>query len=150
MKHTFNIGSVGDMVVGETVYVNGRGGTRERESVAATRSTDESAQKAEIAESLTHEDLLRVHASAVALSLGDCRLALLGGISPDVGANLPVLAEPSAQLLSDLQRLNTVCLTENLCAMLIWLRNAIALRGAHDEGRVFAHYVEILSLRREH
>jgi hypothetical protein len=86
--------------------------------------------------SITHQQLLELHQTAVASELYRHRDVLLTGLDRGIVAGLPVGLAPSAQLLSDLGLLNEVQLTGRPNPLGTWLANAIALAGSSDAATV--------------
>ena len=84
-----------------------------------------------------HRDVLRIHAAAVQAGLANQRAALLTGLPREITSGLPSAADPSAQLLLDLDSLNVIHLRDGSAPLSIWLENAVALCGARMEADVF-------------
>lgn len=92
---------------------------------------------------LTHEQILELHAAAIAARLGNSRSALLANIHPGFVAGLQVLAAPSEQLLCDLSALNEAgALVDGSVPLVAWLKSAIALAGPRTEAATFQRALE--------
>ena len=95
---------------------------------------------------LPHEQILRLHAAAVSSRLLSSRAALLGGIDPAFVDSLPICANESSQILSDLHGLNAAQRPGNGAAPLnIWLGNALALAGEGPPADVFRGALSAIS-----
>src|SRR5262249_36895858 len=87
---------------------------------------------------LPHKQILSLHAAAVSARLTASRAALLGGIEPAFADGLPICANQSSQLLSDLHGLNAAeSLSDGAVPFMLWLGNALALAGERAEADVF-------------
>lgn len=106
---------------------------------------------------LEQADLLKIHGTAISIGLSGKRALLLGGLPIGYVAQLPSEVDPSSQLLSDLQSMNTSPrIVGNVIPIESWLLNAayhsanypdlrrlfeaqadeVATKGHHDaEGR---------------
>jgi len=102
------------------------------------------ARAASSAPGLPHGELQVIHAAAVSVSLHENRTALLGGIDPSVVSALPVMPDPSSQMLSDLQILNRTTLLDGLCPLAVWLSAAITLRRSNGESVIFRRALSLL------
>ncbi len=93
---------------------------------------------------VSHSQILRVHAAAVAVGLTATRNELLAGIPQSLVAPFPTAANASAQLLGDLDRLNDLGgLPDGSVPLRTWLQNALALSGPRSGAEVFR---EVLAL----
>lgn len=95
---------------------------------------------------LRHEEVLKLHAAALAARLAESRSALLAGIDPGFVARLPREASPSDQLLRDLDMLNAMGegLADGRGPLVTWLANAHALAAAYGAAAVFEAALEHL------
>lgn len=85
-----------------------------------------------------HSQILRLHAAAVAVGLTTSRDQLLAGLPQGLVAAFPSAANASAQILSDLDRLNDLGqLPDGSVPLRTWLENALALHGLHTQAAVF-------------
>jgi hypothetical protein len=83
-------------------------------------------------------EIRKLHAAAISAGLGSSRAALLAGIDSHFVASLPSAPSHAAQLLTDLDQLDSVPqLADGSIPLLIWLQNAAALAGPRTEGIVF-------------
>lgn len=74
---------------------------------------------------LDQVDLLKVHDTAISVGLHDKRALLLGGLPINYVAQLPDQADPSSQLLSDLQSMNkSTLIAGGVIPLESWLLNA--------------------------
>jgi hypothetical protein len=90
------------------------------------------------ASSLQLDELHELHRAAISAGLADRRAALFAGVDPAFVATIPDVETPSAQLLVDLDAMNTAGeLTDGSRPVRAWLRNAIQLSGKRREGAVF-------------
>lgn len=77
---------------------------------------------------LTFDDVIQLHETAVLLDLYRERDALLTGIDPRIIAAIPSGSSPSAQLLTDLHELNRIgAEADGDVVMRQWLENAISM-----------------------
>lgn len=96
---------------------------------------------------LGHDQILRLQAAITSARLTRSRDALLGHISPQFVASLPIAAGPGQQVLMDLDALRLAGeLTDGTVPLAIWLANAIQLCGGQQEERVFAEALERVQL----
>ena len=87
---------------------------------------------------LGREEILQLHAAAVAAHLATKREVLLAGLPPAFVQSLPTVSGASAQLLMDLELLNEIeRLTDDILPLEIWLENAIAIAGPRTQSTVF-------------
>jgi tetratricopeptide (TPR) repeat protein len=87
---------------------------------------------------LPHKQILSLHAAVVSARLTSSRATLLGGIEPAFADGLPICANQSSQILSDLHGLNAAePLSDGSVPFRIWLGNALALSGERAEADVF-------------
>lgn len=95
------------------------------------------------ANSLSHEQLLEVYKAAEVAGLVNCRAALLVGLPTGLVTGLGQHGAPGAQLLVDLDALNTVgALEDGTFPLAVWLMNAAALAGPRAEAGVFRRALE--------
>jgi hypothetical protein len=85
------------------------------------------------------DELHELHRAAISAGFADSRAALFAGVAPAFVATIPDVKTPSAQILVDLDAMNTACeLADGSSPIAAWLRNAIQLSGRRREGAVFA------------
>jgi hypothetical protein len=88
---------------------------------------------------LHHDDILQLRAAVLSARLGDSRLGLVAGISPEFVATLPVANGPGEQVLTDLDALNSAgALLDGSVPLQTWLANAVDLCGGRQEETVFS------------
>src|SRR5262245_57659661 len=81
---------------------------------------------------------MSLHTAVVSAQLTSSRVALLGGIAPALVESLPICANHSSQILSDLHVLNAADqLGDGVAPLRLWLENALALAGPRSEADVF-------------
>ncbi len=102
---------------------------------APTPATPSASSATRLSKSLTRNDILVVHQTAIMLGLARSRTALLSGIHPSITAGLPIESDQAAQLLSDISRLAEI---EHGKYLITWLTNASALMGSRREASVFS------------
>jgi hypothetical protein len=87
---------------------------------------------------VSHTEILRVHEAAIDAGLARSREVLLGGIDPGFRETLRVVADPGAQILSDLTVINeTGQLADGTVPLWLWLDNAISLAGPRTQAATF-------------
>ncbi len=88
---------------------------------------------------LSDDDIDAVYNAAVRLGLAGAREVLLGSIPNNFGVTLKIAANPGAQLLSDLQQMNTIEYVEDAertIPLQRWLATAFQLHRIRTEAKV--------------
>ena len=92
---------------------------------------------------LEYDDILKIHAQAVAVGLHNRREIMLAGVNIEYVAGLPILAVPSDQLLSDLQNMNNDGAVIGGIPLERWLRNAAyAMSVRPDKQKFFREFAD--------
>src|SRR5262245_58465587 len=87
---------------------------------------------------LSQPEILRLHAAAISADLAGSRRPLLAGIDPTVVAEIPNAESAAAQILNDLDALNsTAAPADGTPPLLTWLENAVALVGPRQQAAIF-------------
>lgn len=87
---------------------------------------------------LNQKRILMLHATVVEGALTTRRAVLLGGIHSGFAGGLPIMADPSSQILSDLNCLNAVVrLKDGSVPLQQWLENAMSITAGRHEEDVF-------------
>jgi formylglycine-generating enzyme required for sulfatase activity len=87
---------------------------------------------------LGHDEILKLHAAAVSAHLIESRQAMLTGIEASLTGGIPRAANPSDQILQDLDALNAVgALVDGSVPLATWLSNAVARTGTRKESAIF-------------
>lgn len=93
---------------------------------------------------LEHHTIKALHKAAIRLRLD--RRVLLGGISAQFVATLPLYADPASQMLADLHELNAApALADDSTPLLAWLDNACILSECRSEFSLFSAVRQDLS-----
>lgn len=91
----------------------------------------------------SHDELLALHEATMSADLGAHRDTLLAGVPPEFVLTLPIATTASAQVLSDLDKLNSFGVFNDGTAPLgTWLANAVALSASRPEVEFFRSALE--------
>ena len=88
---------------------------------------------------LGHDEIMALHAAAVAARLAERRLAVFAGVDPGIVALLATAAIPVDQLLQDLHGLNTIVVSGGgEPPLALWLKNALTLVQTQHKAAIAA------------
>lgn len=86
-----------------------------------------------------------IHAAAIKCGYAKSRDTLLSGLDAGYTGSLPDAADRSAQILSDLNAINGVALTDGTVPLANWLGSAVLLAGPRMEADTFTKALAMLS-----